>query len=61
LENTVIKLDDIEIELDDIDMAQIAGGTPGLRIFSNAGTLSSGINMGQGEFAPPTIQNGGVT
>jgi hypothetical protein len=28
------------------------------RIFSNAGTLSGGINVGQGEFAPPYIQNG---
>jgi hypothetical protein len=29
------------------------------RIYSNAGTLSGGINVGQGEFAPPYIQGAG--
>ncbi|PYT76704.1 MAG: hypothetical protein DMG40_25610 [Acidobacteria bacterium] len=30
------------------------------RIYSNAGTLSGGINIGQGEFAPPYTQGGGA-
>jgi hypothetical protein len=29
------------------------------RIFNNAGSLSGGISVGQGEFGPPYIQNGG--
>ena len=30
------------------------------RIYSNAGTLSGGINLGQGEFAPANTQGGGT-
>ena len=31
------------------------------RIYSNAGTLSGGINLGQGEFAPANIAGAGAT